>query len=399
MAATNPSSLVRDPRRPQRATHVELFYDLVFLYVLARLAESLAKDLTWLGAYRTLLLLVAVWWVWAYTNLVTDTLNSELPSVQLLVIGIMFGTLIMSTAVADAIDGRALLFAGVYVAIHVGRSAALAVMLRNHPRLRRRPWRGVFWFSISGVFWIGGALLPGAALQLAFWTVALLLDYYLGPTLRWPTPWIGRSQDWEWNLASAHLAERYRQFIIIGFGETIVISGRAYRATGYRDSATAGLVLAFAATVLLWWIYFYRTREKLGTAITTSADPARETKWAGHAHLVMVAGIVLTTAGDELLIQHAFEANHVPFVVAMVGGPTLFLAGRVLLGHEVFVHVARPWLIGIAVLVLMSPAMLLLPPIGVAFACVVVLLGVVLADAASGREAPGIAARDPSGRQ
>ncbi|MBF9129524.1 low temperature requirement protein A [Plantactinospora sp. S1510] len=380
------STLIRDPDQPQQATYVELFYDLVFVFTLARLAEALVMDLHPLGAYETLLLLLAIWWVWSYTNLATDTLNSRRPAVQLLVIAFMFGSLVMSTAIPDAFGGRAPLFAAAYVGIHLLRSTVLAVILRDH-RLRNRPLRGIFWFSISGAIWFAGAFAPAGA-RVVIWTAALGLDY-LGPVLRWPTPRIGRSPAWEWNTAGEHLAERYRQFMIIALGETVVITGRTFRGSDYSMYPSLAFAISFATTVLLWWIYFYRTREKLGSAIVGSADPARETKWAGYAHLIMVAGVVLSTVGDELIIRHPLHDTSGGWVAAIIGGPGLFLAGRALLGHEVFIHVARPWLIGLGVLIVMAPAMVFLPALAVSGTVLVVLLGIVLADVASIRERRG----------
>ncbi|MEO3929456.1 low temperature requirement protein A [Micromonosporaceae bacterium B7E4] len=386
MATGRHSTLIRDPSQPQRATPVELFYDLVFVFMLARLAEALLMNLHPLGAYQTLLLLLAIWWVWSYTNLTTDTLDSRRPAVQLVVITIMLGSLLISTALPEAFDGRALLFASAYVGIHLFRSTILAVILRGH-RLRNRPLRGIFWFSLSGALWFGGVFVSGTP-RLLLWSAALAMEY-LGPVVRWPTPRIGRSPAWEWNTAGEHLAERYRQFIIIALGETVVITARTVRSTDYSPKQAVAVLVSFSTTVLLWWIYFYRAREKLGSAITGSADPTRETKWAGYAHLIMVAGVVLTTVGDELIIRHPMEDTPGGWVAVIVGGPVLFLAGRILLGHEVFVRVSRPWLVGIAVLILIAPTTVLLPPLLVSVAVMLVLLGVVVADAVTVREPRG----------
>ncbi|WP_422771178.1 low temperature requirement protein A [Plantactinospora sp. WMMC1484] len=379
------STLIRDPGQPQRATAVELFYDLVFVFILARLAEALVANLHPLGAYQTLLLLLAIWWVWSYTNLATDTLDSRRPAVQLLVIAIMLGSLMMSTAVPEAFDGQGVLFAASYVGIHLFRSIVLAVILHRH-RLHNRPLRGIFWFGISGAIWLAGALVPGVP-RTVLWTVALGMDY-LGPVLRWPTPKLGRSPDWEWNTTGEHLAERYRQFIIIALGETVVITARTIRSTGDAPRERMAFLVSFGTTVLLWWIYFYRTREKLGSAIVGSADPGRETTWAGYAHLIMVAGVVLTTVSDELVIRNPLDNTPWGWVLVIIGGPALFLVGRTLLGHEVFVRVARPWLIGLGVLVAMSPLMVHLPPLAVATSVLAVLLGIVVADALTLRDPP-----------
>lgn len=383
---------VRTGPRPDRAAAghpVELFYDLVFVFILARLAEALLTDLRPLGAYRTLLLLLAVWWIWSYTNLVTETLDSRQPVVQMLIITIMLGSLVVATAIPEAFAGRGYIFAAGYVGIHLLRSGVLAVFLRRH-QLRNRPLRGIFWFGLSGVLWLAGAGLDGGA-RILLWTVALGMDYLL-PLARWPTPRIGRSPDWEWGSIGEHLAERYRQFVIIALGETVVVTARAFHQHEYDLNRLGAFGISFTITVLLWWVYFYRPRERLGAAITGSADPARETTWAGYAHLIMVAGVVVTTAGDELFVTHPFGDSHPSWVAAIVGGPTLFLAGRALLGHEVFVHVARPWLVGIGVLVVMAPAMVFLPLLAVAGCVALVLLGVVVADTI------GVFVQRPEGR-
>ena len=388
MATSRGFPLVRDPRRAQRATYVELFYDLVFVFTLARLAETLIESLHLLGAYEALLLLLAIWWVWSYTNLATDTLNSDRPAVQIVVIGMMFGSLILSIAIPEAFDGKGLLFASAYVGIHLGRSITLAFILHDH-RLHRRPLRGIFWFGISGLIWIAGALAPGL-MRVWLWTLALAVDY-ITPFFRWPTPKVGRSPAWEWNTAGEHLAERYRQFIIIALGETIVTTARTLRRGDFTLPRSMSFGVAFVLSVLLWWIYFYRTREKLGTAFAAAADPGHESKWAAYAHLVMVGGIVLTGVADELAISHPLDHNKFTWVIVIIGGPALFLAGRALLGHEVFVHVARPWLVGMGVLIVAAPVMVLLPPIGTLVVTTGTVLGIVLADALSGREraAPG----------
>ncbi|MFY1668729.1 low temperature requirement protein A [Plantactinospora sp. WMMB334] len=379
------SALIRDPGQPQRATAVELFYDLAFVFILARLGEALVTNLHPLGAYQTLLLLLATWWVWSYTNLATDTLDSRRSPVQLLVIAMMLGSLMMSTAVPEAFDGQALLFASSYVGIHLFRSVVLAVILHRH-RLHNRPLRGIFWFGLSGTIWLAGALVPGGA-RVVLWTVALGVDY-LGPVLRWPTPKLGRSPDWEWNTTGEHLAERYRQFIIIALGDTVVITARTILNTGDGLRERMAFLVSFATTVLLWWIYFNRTREKLGSAIVGSADPGRETTWAGHAHLVMVAGVVLTTVSDELVIRNPVDDTPWGWVMVIIGGPALFLIGRTLLGYEVLVRVVRPWLVGLGVLIAMSPLMVHLPPLAVAACVLVVLLGIVVADALTLRKQP-----------
>jgi low temperature requirement protein LtrA len=102
---------------PQRATFLELFFDLVFVLALAQLSRGLAEDLGWSGAFRTLVLLGAMWWVWSSTAWLTDRTDPQRPVIQALVIATMVGSLVMAAAVPEAFGDTGLIFAGAYVAI------------------------------------------------------------------------------------------------------------------------------------------------------------------------------------------------------------------------------------------------------------------------------------------
>ena len=83
--------------------------------------------------------------------------------VRLLMIALMLASLLMAIAIPEAFGDRALLFAGAYVAIQVGRTAFLTFVARprRHARARRGPASILIWFVAAGVFWIAGALADG----------------------------------------------------------------------------------------------------------------------------------------------------------------------------------------------------------------------------------------------
>src|ERR687886_2446820 len=116
-------------RRPadteQRATALELFYDLVFVFAVTQVSHHLLGDLTWRGAGESALLLLVVWWSWNYTTWVTNELDPESPVVRLLMIAIMLASLMMAVAIPDAFGGDALLFVASYLAIQIGRHSFL----------------------------------------------------------------------------------------------------------------------------------------------------------------------------------------------------------------------------------------------------------------------------------
>ena len=72
------AGLLRRPEEP-RATFLELFFDLVFVFALFQLSQGLLEHLSWSGAFQTLVLLLAVWWVWVQTAWLTDRFDPQQP--------------------------------------------------------------------------------------------------------------------------------------------------------------------------------------------------------------------------------------------------------------------------------------------------------------------------------
>ncbi|MFK3982383.1 low temperature requirement protein A [Micromonospora sp. NPDC050397] len=380
------SDLIRDLQRPKPITFVEFFFDLVYVFSLFRLSQMLSERLHWVGAYQTLIVLMAIWWVWAYTNLLTDSLDSRTIRLQLLVIGSTYGALILSTAIPESFEQRGLLFAISYIAINLGRASILAIALRRD-ELGLRPLRTTFWFVISAVPWLAGAMVEGDA-RLILWGGAIAIDY-LAALVGWPTPRLGRTTSRELNLASQHFAERYRQFILIALGQTIVVTGQAVHDHDFSLHRGAAATLSFGITVLFFWIYFHRIREKLGPTFAGMPDPQVRTREAGLAHLLMVAGIVAVTTSDELVISRPTHAAPTVWVAVFTAGPVLFLAGHALLGRHVFVGVAAPRLIGLGVLVACAPALVGQPALLVTGAVVAVLAAIVVWDLIHAGVKPG----------
>ncbi|WP_231930964.1 low temperature requirement protein A [Micromonospora coriariae] len=385
MTTSRAGKLLRKPGDPQRATFLELFFDLAFVYVLTQLSQVLSRDLTWRGAFHTLVLLLAVWWVWCSTATVPDRFDPQRPTIQLLVIATLVGSLVMAVALPAVFGAQGLVFAGAYVAVQVGRSLGLLVALRGH-ELQRGALRVVIWFCASAVPWIAGALVHGTARE-ALWTLAVAIDYLAGK-LRYLTPGLGRSPPAELPSAAEHLAERHRQFFIIALGELILVSASTLGGSGFAPDRTAAFLVSIATTVLLWRIYIYRAGELSAGAIAGSPDPARLGLSAFYAHLVMVAGVVVTAVGAELVIAHPSGHPQTAWIAVILGGPALFLAGRARFEYAVFSRVSRDRPIGLLALAALAPVMLLVPPLVAALAATAVLAGVAISDAARARGHP-----------
>ena len=382
------SDLLRDHRDPQQASFLELFFDVVYVFALTRISHTLAVDVRWVGAFQATVLLCAIWLIWAYTTWNINRFNPHRPAIQLMVIGIMAGSLLLSAELPEAFGRQGLAFASTYVAIQLGRSAVTAYIMRGR-WVEIGSLQVAIWVCLTVVPWIVGALAHGTA-RLSLWTLAVVLSFLPSWTDFW-VPKLGAVKIASWKIGEEHLSERYRQFLIIALGETILSSGFQFAELQFEGKRTAAFLIAFTGTALLWRIYFYHAAELMPKAFAAAPAPGIFGRSMSYAHLIMVAGIVLTSVGDEVVVTHPTGSTRPGWVAVILGGAALFLAGRSRLDHLTFSRLARSRLIGLfvlAVLAALTPVMVSLPPILVAATVNTVLLGVATSDTIAWRLHP-----------
>jgi low temperature requirement protein LtrA len=321
----------RDTGGEQRATTLELFYDLVFVFAITQVSHLLLTHLTWGGVGQALLVLLMVWWSWNYTTWVTNELDPESISVRLLMIALMLASLLMAVAIPQAFGERALLFAGSYVAIQVGRHLFLTFVAAEPGTVEReRAGRILTWFAAAGVLWMAGALVDERA-RIVLWLVALALDYGAPLVLYW-VPGRSRLSADTWYVVTEHFAERFGLFVILALGESIVITGAT---TSELNLGTARLVafgMAFLATAALWWLYFNYVARIAQRHLELSENRTLLARDAyTYLHVVIVAGVIVSAVGDELVIAHPTEVLAGDQVAVVVAGPAIYL-----LAHAVF---------------------------------------------------------------
>jgi len=320
----------RHPDEEQHASNLELFYDLVFVLAVTQVSHLLLDDLTWRGAWRSLLVLLVIWWAWTYTTWVTNMLDPDSIVVRLLVLSIMFASLVMAVAIPQAFGSRALLFAGAYVAIQVGRTAFLTFVVAGRGSPERSPAAHILtWFVASGVFWLAGGFVSGTA-RITFWLIAITIDY-VAPLIFYRVPGRSRLDPSSWDVETSHFAERFQLFIIIALGESIVVTGATTSGLTLDTARFAAFGLAFLSTAALWWLYFDFVAAIAQRRLTLSSESTRLAR-DGYTflHVIIVAGIIVSAVGDEIVIAHPLDRLSNPELVALVAGPAIYLLGHTL---------------------------------------------------------------------
>src|SRR5919106_300592 len=313
------------------ATMLELFYDLVFVFAITQVTRLLLDQLDWAGAGQASLVLLVVWWSWNYTTWVTNELDPESVVTRLLLIGLMLASLLMAIAIPDAFGDKALLFAGSYVGMQIGRHTFLAFAAAR-PRTieRERAGRILTWFALAGMFWISGAFVDGSA-RVTLWILALVVDYSAPLVLYW-VPARPRLSGATWEVGTEHFAERFQLFIIVALGESIVITGATTSELDLNRPTILAFGVAFLISASLWWLYFSVVARIVQQHLEVAQDRTTVARDAyTYLHVLIVAGIILSAVGDELVIAHPTETLHGPELVAVVAGPALYLLAHVAL--------------------------------------------------------------------
>ncbi|MBM0235468.1 low temperature requirement protein A, partial [Micromonospora sp. STR1_7] len=364
---------------PGRATFLELFFDLAYVFALTRISARALEDLSsgparesiWAavtGGGKTLLLLLALWSVWQGTTWTTSRYDPYRIPLQSVVLTALVSGMVMGVAIPRAFGQTGLMFAVAYVVTQVSRPVVLSMAFGARP-YRWLKVRMALVSAVTGVLWIGGALLATNA-QVLFWTAALVIEYALA-RFGWPVPGLGRSTVSKWEVAGEHLAERYQQFFLVALGETLLVAGLTYSKGPYESGHAWAFALALATSIMLWRIYVQRAGQLLGEAVMKARHPATTGRSAADTHLVMVVGLAATAIGYELIIEHPLDRIPGTWLAMVLGGPALFLAGRARFEYEVFGRVSPSrW---IAILVLAAAAVPLLHLPGLAATAVAAL--------------------------
>lgn len=338
-----------------RVTFEELFFDLVYVFAVTQLSHQLLHNLSLTGVIETLILWFAVWLGWQYTCWVTNWFDPETPRIRGLIFTVMLAGLVMASAIPGAFGERGLIFAGAYVAIQVGRTAYLAWELGSDHPLSANYRRMLGWLLVAAIFWIAGAFASHWT-RAGLWAIAVACEY-VSPMFGFPFPGLGRSKTRDWTIEGGHLAERCQLFVIVALGETLLATGATMaRADSWDAAILSALLATFLGTLAMWWLYFGTSSKDATDTITHSDDPGRIGAYFHYIHAILVAGIIATAVGNDLVLAHPHDPLKTPYVLILSAGPAIYLLGSAVYKKAVYGVVPASHLAGVAALLLLIPA-------------------------------------------
>jgi low temperature requirement protein LtrA len=305
--------------RERRVTWLELFFDLVYVVVVAELTHFLAEHHSWSDVLGFLLLFAAVWWIWLGATIYNDRFETNDVSHRLTTLLLMLPLAALAINVPGALGEASISFALAYAA---ARAVIVLLWFRagwHNPVARPMTTRYVVTFSCTIVLWLVSTLVP-MPFRFALWGACLLIDLI--------TPWTTlRFQAQLPRLTTSHLPERFGLFTIIVLGESVAGAIRGAAASHQLTPVTAiaggiCLVLAFS----LWWIYFDGL---IGQPIKRSGY------WSatrGYLHLPLALALAALAAGVSQVISPPEEGTTVAVTWLICGAVAASLISLGLLG-------------------------------------------------------------------
>jgi low temperature requirement protein LtrA len=298
-----PPRRTSDREEERTVTFLELFYDLVYVVVIAELSHGLAGHIGLRGLSEFAMLFMLVWFAWLNGAIYHDLHGNNDIRTRVFTFLQMFTVAAMAVfahhAFGDGSVGFALSFAAYQLII-----TYLWWRTGVHDPLHRplaRPF--VFTYLLSTMIFLLSALVS-PPWRFYLWGMGTLLSVLmpLVSFMRRPSDPEVLAEHERSMRPSPSIVERFGLFTIIVLGEVIVgvvrgVAGHHHLTWAVGATGALGMLLAIG----IWWLYFDFVSRHM------PFDGLRSGAWI-YLHLFMTLSIVATGAAVLNVVEHVGES-------------------------------------------------------------------------------------------
>ncbi len=226
-----------DDGREHHASWIELFFDLVFVFVIAELSHHLEEHLSVTGFLEFAALFVPCWWAWVLFTFYADRFDTDDVIHRLLMLTGMLAIVFLGVNIHNAFEGGSTGFALAYVTI---RSIVLVLYARASryvPVARASLKLYLASYVPSTCLWLISIAVP-ESLRYILWAIAMAIELsvpIIGSRFLSGTP-----------SHPSHLPERFGLFTMIVLGEAIVAVASGTADTNWQLPSIIAAVCGFA---------------------------------------------------------------------------------------------------------------------------------------------------------
>ncbi len=274
-----------------RATWLELFFDLVFVALIAQLTYLFSfQHSSFVDFLNVFLVGYMIFYAWWGTT-VNRNLKDKEDVIDVLAIQFqMLFVMIMSLTLNGAFGDYSWLFFGSF-----GMNGLISLMLlrrmyRIHPH-RRPNTLNIWWgFFIAACLWIVAGFLDGYFLYITAFSALSLQALAPMSTGKGNTKIL---------LNMHHLLERMGLFLLLVMGEAVLVVALANTASEQFSAANFIIVICgLFQMIALWWLYFPYVEGR------AKGKRARWFQTMFHAHGMLYGSLILTATGLKVLLKH-----------------------------------------------------------------------------------------------
>jgi len=322
-----PPRNIKDRTQHRQVTFLELFYDLIYVVLIAELTHALAEHVDLEHIANFAFLFVIVWWAWLNGTLYHDIHGNNDIRTRVFTFLQMFTVAAMAVFAHDALGDTSIGFALSYAAFQVILTYLwwrTGVHDPNHRPLSS-PYVLAFIFTTL-IFVLSTFVDP--PLRFYLWIGATLFSVllpFLPIGLDRGNPDVQAQMELS-RTPTASLVERFGLLTIIVLGEVIV--GVVQGVAGHHDlNLEIGAIGAIGMLVAigLWWLYFDFISHRL---------PRKGSTWLPiwmYAHLPVTIGVAATGAAVINVIEHADQPLPIEVRWLLVVSIAIVLLGIALL--------------------------------------------------------------------
>ncbi len=321
-----------EEERDKKASYLELFFDLVFVFAFTQVTALILEDTSAAGFLRSTLVLAMVWWAWSAYAWLTNAIDIENVVTRLLIFTAMGAGFFMALAVPDAFQDEAAWFAVAYFVVRILQSVLFAWGVRDDPGNLRATVLLACWFVPAALVALVGGFVD-SEYRAWFWLASLAIDV-VGALF---------AARGEWRVSPSHFAERFGLIVIIALGESIVAIGIGTSQLTRDTTYALSVVVAFAGVAALWWAYFDFTALAAERSLRR-APPAKRGPLARdlftYFHFPVVLGVIFYAVAAKKTLEHPLDPLSRPGRWALGLGVACYLVSFVLMRYRVLRRVA-----------------------------------------------------------